>query len=59
MLVTISAIAFLVSICFFLHLSVMQYLARLIYEREDAFKHPLLIVIFTLFAAHLIEVLLY
>lgn len=59
MLVTLAATAFLVSICFFLHLSVMQYLARLIYNREDAFKHPLLIVIFTLFAAHLIEVLLY
>lgn len=59
MLITVAAIALLVSACFFLHLTVMQYLARLIYDREQAFKHPLLIVIFTLFAAHLVEVVLY
>lgn len=59
MLVTLAAAAVLVSACFFLHLSVMQVLARLIYEHEDQFRHPLLMVIFSLFAAHLIEVVLY
>lgn len=59
MLITIAGAAFLVAACFFLHLSVMQYLARLIYNREDEFKHPMLIVVFSLFAAHLAEVMIY
>lgn len=58
-LVTIAAAAGLVATCFFLHLTVMQYLARLIYNREAEYKHPMLIVIFSLFAAHLAEVMIY
>lgn len=59
MLVTVAVAAGLVTLCFFLHLSVLQRLATLIYNREAELKHPLLIVLFSVFAAHLIEVVFY
>lgn len=59
MVVTIIATAGLVSACMVLHYAVMRRLARLIYEDELPVKRPLLLVSFSLFAVHLIEVLLY
>ena len=43
----------------FLHYAVMRRLARLVYEDEPRVKRPLLLVLFSLFAVHLVEVLLY
>ncbi|MFL6733578.1 MAG: ion channel [Sphingomicrobium sp.] len=59
MLVSIAAAAFLVTMCFFVHLWTMERLRHLLYRRDTDFRHPMLIVIFSLFAAHLLEVLLY
>lgn len=59
MLLTVFVAACLVSLCFFVHLAVLNRLARLVYTDPTAMRHPLLIVLFALFAAHLFEVFLY
>ncbi len=47
-----------VAICFLLHLAILDRLARMI-DRSVPVRRPMLVVIFTLFAAHLLEVLIY
>ena len=59
MIVTVAATACLVSLCLALHYGVMRRLAKLVYREPSPVKRPLLLVIFTLFAVHLVEVLLY
>lgn len=59
MLVTVIVTACLVSLCIFVHLEVLNRLARMVYRDGSSLRHPLLIVLFSLFAAHLVEVLLY
>ena len=59
MLVTVLVAALLVALCFCVHLLVLSRLAQLVYHKLDSVSHPLLLVLFSLFAAHLVEVLLY
>lgn len=59
MFVTLIVTAAVVSLCFFLHLAVLTRLAKTIYHPERFPKRPLLLVIFTLFATHLVQVVLY
>ena len=51
--------AALVSLCFFIHLAVLTRLAAMVYHPERSPRRPLLLVLFSLFATHLFEVLLY
>lgn len=48
-----------VTACFFMHLAVMERLAREVYRSGRALRHPVRLVLFTLFAVHLVQVLLY
>ena len=48
-----------VTICFIMHLAVMERLARAVYRRSAPLAHPVRLVLFTLFAVHLVQVLLY
>lgn len=59
MLVTLAVSVALVILCFSLHLMVLKRLARLVHREERALRRPVLTVLFALFAAHLVEVLLY
>lgn len=59
MLVTLAVALFLVSVCFFGHLTVMESLRRLITAREETLRHPLPIVLLSLFVAHLLEAVVY
>lgn len=58
LLVIVVTIA-LVTACFFMHLAVMERLARAVYRRGKPLSHPVRLVLFTLFAVHLTQVLLY
>lgn len=59
MLLTLAIALILVSLCFFGHLTVMEYLRRLIATKEDRMRHPLPVVLVTLFVAHLAEAVVY
>ena len=59
MLLTIVVAVALVASCFLVHLWVLERLGRWIYRRQDELRHPLPIVLTTIFLAHLIEVVLY
>lgn len=59
MVVTICVAGLLVAICFSIHLAVMERLARMVYRESPRLKHPVRLVLFSLFAASLLEVLLY
>ncbi len=59
LLLTLATAALLVALCFFTHLAVMERLSRKIYRQQDPVAHPVRLVLFTLFAAHLVEVLFY
>lgn len=59
MIITILAIAFVVSACFIMHFAVLKRLASLVHREERTIRRPLLLVLFVLFAAHLAEVGLY
>lgn len=59
LLMTLSAAGLLVTLCFVLHLSVLERLARLIERKDRTLEHPMLIVVFVLFATHLVEIILY
>lgn len=56
---TIIVAACLVTLCFWVHLAVMERLARRVYRRDPPTRHPLLPVLLSLFAAHVIEVMLF
>lgn len=49
----------LVAACFFLHFAVLKRLARLVHHHERPVRRPLLLVVFSLFGAHLVETMLY
>lgn len=59
MVLTICAAGLLVAVCFSIHLAVMERLARMVYRDSPPLKHPVRLVLFSLFAASLFEVLLY
>ena len=59
MLVTLIVTAVTVSLCFFLHLGVLTRLARRVYHPEHSPSRPLLLIIFVLFATHLLQVSIY
>ena len=59
LLLTIATAGALVTLCLFTHLAVMERLTRRIYRKDDPVRRPVRLVLFTLFAAHLVEVLLY
>ena len=59
MLLTLAVMLCLVSLCFFGHLTVMEFLRRLIAAKEDRLSHPLPIVLVSLFLAHLAEAVIY
>jgi len=59
MLLTLTIALGLVSVCFFGHLVVMEFLRRLIDRKEDRLRHPLPIVLVSLFFAHLAEAVIY
>lgn len=56
---TVIVAACLVTLCFWVHLAVMERLARRVYRHDEPTRHPLLPVLLSLFAAHVIEVLLF
>jgi len=56
---TLIVAACLVTLCFSVHLAVMERLARRVYRHDEPTRHPLLPVLLSLFAAHVIEVLLF
>ena len=59
MLLTLLVAAGLVGGCLLVHLWVLERLGRWVYRRQDELRHPLPIVLTTLFLAHLFEVFLY
>lgn len=59
MLLTLAVALCLVTLCFFGHLTVMESLRRLITAKEQTLRHPLPIVLVSLFVAHLIEAVVY
>ena len=59
MLVTLLVTAGCVAACFFVHLATLQRLAHRVNRAGPPMRHPLMVVLLTLFAAHLFEVLLY
>jgi hypothetical protein len=59
LLLTVAAAALLVTLCFFTHLAVMERLSRRVYRSDKLVAHPVRLVLFGLFAAHLVEVLFY
>lgn len=59
MIIALLVAAGLVAICVFLHLAVLRRLARFIEAPDAPVRHPLLVVIFTLFATHLVQVIVY
>lgn len=59
MIVTLLVTAVVVSLCFFLHQAVLTLLAKVIYHPQRFPRRPLLLVIFVLFATHLVQVVLY
>ena len=59
MLLTLAVAVCLVSLCFFGHLTVMESLRWLITAKEETLRHPLPIVLVTLFVAHLLEAVIY
>ncbi|MEO7787380.1 MAG: potassium channel family protein [Sphingomicrobium sp.] len=59
LLLTLVVAALLVALCFAVHLAVMERLARRVYRHEVPLRHPLRPVLLSLFAAHLVEVLLF
>jgi hypothetical protein len=59
MLLTIVVAIALVVACFLVHLVVLERLGRWIYRYQDQIRHPLPIILTTIFAAHLFEVVLY
>ncbi|GAA4010762.1 ion channel [Sphingomonas humi] len=58
LLTTVVAVA-LIGACFLVHLWVLEGLGRWIYRKGNRIRHPLPIVLTTVFAAHLVEVVLY
>jgi hypothetical protein len=58
-LITILITVFLVTFCFFMHHEVMKLLARRVNLHGKTMRHPVMLVLCTLFAAHLIQVLIY
>ncbi len=59
LLLTLATAALLVALCFFTHLAVMERLSRRVYRPQNFTAHPVRLVLFTLFAAHLLEVFFY
>ncbi len=59
MLLTILACAVLVSVCFHLHFAVLKFLAGIVHHENSPVRRPMLVVLFVLFAAHLVEAALY
>ena len=59
MLLTIVVAIALVGSCCLLHLFVLERLGRWIYRRKETIRHPLPIVLTTIFVTHLLEVVLY
>lgn len=49
----------LVASCFFLHFAVLKRLAKMVHHQERPVRRPLLVVVFSLFGAHLVETVLY
>lgn len=58
LLTTVVAVA-LIGGCFLIHLWVLERLGRWVYRRKDELRHPLPIILTTIFLAHLVEVVLY
>lgn len=56
---TVMVAACLVTLCFIVHLGVMERLARRVYRHDEPTQHPMLPVLLSLFAAHVVEVLLF
>lgn len=59
MLLTLAVAFVLLASCLLLHLWVLEGLGRWVYRRGDQLRHPLPIVLTTIFIAHLMEVVLY
>ena len=59
MLLTFLVAVVLIGGCLLVHLWVLERLGRWVYRRRDELRHPLPIVLTTLFLAHLFEVFLY
>lgn len=59
MLLTLVVTIVLVGSCFLIHLWVLERLGRWITRRMDELRHPLPIVLTTIFLAHLLEVVIY
>lgn len=59
MLLTFLVAVALIGGCLLVHLWVLERLGRRVYRRRDELRHPLPIVLTTLFLAHLFEVFLY
>ena len=58
-LLVLGATVVVVTLCFFMHLWAMERLARAVYRPGPSLRHPVRLVLFALFAVHLIQVLLY
>lgn len=59
MFVTIFATALLVSACFLIHLVVIKRLAHRLYHSGHPVSRPVLLVVCSLFAAHIVEIMVY
>ena len=59
MIISLTASVCLVALCFFLHLAVLRRLAAMVGHSGAMVRRPILKVLFTLFALHLVEVSLY
>ena len=59
MLLSFLIAAALVAICFFVHAAVLHRLAKIIMRSERPLKRPVRTVLFCIFAAHLVEAVVY
>lgn len=59
MVLAVVTTIFLVTFCFFMHHEVMKLLTRMVNAHGHRLRHPVMIVLCTLFAAHLFQVLVY
>jgi hypothetical protein len=59
MLLTAFVAIVLIGSCFLVHLWTLERLGRWVYRRKNELRHPLPIVLTTIFVAHLVEVVIY